>query len=69
MPLVTPMSYLNTLTRAEIDGLGPPTPEELADIDVPETFLRDLALRNLATISRLRPPTLPNNFTSPEVLT
>src|SRR5882724_3373045 len=45
------MSYLNTLTRAEIDGLGPPTPEELADIDVPETFLRDLALRNLATIS------------------
>jgi len=22
MPLVTPMSYLNTLTRAEIDGLA-----------------------------------------------
>src|SRR6267143_7285210 len=45
------MSYLNTLTRAEIDGLGPPTPEELADTEVPETFLRDLALKNLATIS------------------
>jgi len=45
------MSYLNTLTRAEIDGLGPPTPEELADTEVPETFLRDLALKNLAIIS------------------
>jgi predicted ATPase with chaperone activity len=45
------MSNLNTLTRAEIDGLGPPRPEELADTEVPETFLRDLALKNLATIS------------------
>lgn len=44
------MSHLDTFTRAEIEGLGPPTPEELADTDVPELFLRYLALRHLAAL-------------------
>lgn len=44
------MSHLSILTRAEIEGLGPPIPEELADIDVPESFLHDLALKHVATM-------------------
>ena len=44
------MGHLNILTRAEIEGLGPPLPEELADVDVPEPFLRDLALKHMATM-------------------
>ena len=44
------MSHSSILTRAEIEGLGPPKPEELADTDVPESFLRDLALKHLATV-------------------
>ena len=44
------MGHLNILTRAEIEGLGPPRPEELADVDVPESFLRDLALKHMATM-------------------
>src|SRR6266536_1683139 len=45
------MSHLSILTRSEIEALGPPIPEELADTDVPESFLQDLALRHLATLS------------------
>ena len=44
------MSHLSILTRSEIEALGPPIPEELADTDVPESFLQDLALKHLATL-------------------
>ena len=44
------MGHLNILTRAEIEGLGPPLPEELADVDVPESFLHDLALKHIASM-------------------
>lgn len=44
------MSQLSILTRAEIESLGPPIPEELVEADVPEAFLRELALKHLATL-------------------
>jgi hypothetical protein len=44
------MSYLSILSRAEIEGLGPPKPEELEGTGVPEAYLRDLTLRHLSTL-------------------
>ncbi len=44
------MGHLSILTRTEIEGLGPPIPEELADVGVSEAFLGDLALRHVATL-------------------
>jgi len=43
------MGNLSFLTRAEIESLGPPTPEELAETEVSEGFLRDLALKHVAS--------------------
>jgi len=43
------MAHLNILTRAEIEAFGPPTPEELGDTGIPDAFLRELALKHVAT--------------------
>jgi len=45
------MAPLNILTREEIETLGPPLPEEIADVRVPQTFLADLALKHVATLA------------------
>lgn len=45
------MGHLSILTRAEIESLGPPTPEDLEETGVSETFLRDLSLKNVAALS------------------
>jgi len=44
------MGHLSFLTRTEIENLGPPTPEDLEEIGVSDIFLRDLALKHVATI-------------------
>lgn len=44
------MGHLSFLTRTEIENLGPPTPEDLEEIGVSGVFLRDLALKHVATI-------------------
>jgi len=44
------MAHLSFLTRAEIEKLGPPRPEDIEEIGVTETFLRDLALKHVATV-------------------
>ena len=38
------------LTRAEIETMGPPVPEELAETGTPEAFLSDLALKHVAML-------------------
>ncbi len=43
------MAHLNILARAEIEAFGPPTPEELGDTGIPDAFLRELALKHVAT--------------------
>jgi hypothetical protein len=45
------MGNLNILTRAEIEGLGPPTPEEVADTGIHDAFLCDLALKHVAMLA------------------
>lgn len=44
------MGNLSFLSRAEIESLGPPTPEELDETGVSQAFLRDLALKHVASL-------------------
>ncbi len=44
------MGHLSFLKRAEIESLGPPTPEDLEETGVSEVFLRDLSLRYVARL-------------------
>src|SRR5215208_2375830 len=45
------MGNLSFLTRAEIESLGPPTPEELEETGVADAYLRDLALKHVASLA------------------
>src|SRR5215204_1040748 len=45
------MGNLSFLSRAEIESLGPPTPEELEETGVSQAFLRDLALKHVASLA------------------
>ena len=45
------MSHLSFLTRAEIEKLGPPTPEDLEETGVSDALLRNLALKQVAAIT------------------
>ncbi len=42
------MTHTGILTRVEIESMGPPMPEELADTDISTSFLCDLALKHVA---------------------
>src|SRR5258705_228388 len=42
------MSHLSFLTRAEIEKLGPPTPEDLEETGVSDALLRNLALKQVS---------------------
>ena len=42
------MSHTTILSRAEIESMGPPLPEELNDTGISEQFLCDLALKHVA---------------------
>jgi hypothetical protein len=44
------MPHLSVLPRAEIESLGPPSPEELAATGVHEQFLCDLTLKHVAML-------------------
>ena len=44
------MAQLSFPTRAEIESLGPPTPEDLEETGFSDAFLRDLALKQVATL-------------------
>ena len=44
------MSHTTILTRAEIESMGPPLPEELADTGISEQFLCDLTLKHVAML-------------------
>ena len=45
------MGHLSFLTRAEIEELGPPTPEDLEETGVSEALLHDLALKYVASLA------------------
>jgi hypothetical protein len=45
------MGNLSFLTRAEIESLGPPTPEDLEETGVSQAFLRDLTFKHVASLA------------------
>jgi hypothetical protein len=63
------MAHLNILTRQEIDSLGPPTPEELADTGIHEQFLCDLTLKHVAMLPDPTTATVADRLHLPRALT
>ena len=48
------MSHTTILTRSEIESMGPPAPDEIADTGISEGFLCDLALKHVAMLPEPR---------------
>jgi MoxR-like ATPase len=63
------MGHLSIFTREEIESLGPPIPEELADAAVAGDVFRDLALRHLARIPEPNSASVSERLSLPCVLT
>jgi hypothetical protein len=63
------MAHLNILTRGEIENLGPPILEELADADVPAAFLCDLALKHVAMLPEPTTTAVADRLHLPRTLT
>ncbi|HEY6120373.1 MAG TPA: hypothetical protein VIV66_10460 [Pyrinomonadaceae bacterium] len=63
------MAPINILTRAEIESLGPPIPEEAADTGVPEAYLCDLALKHVASLAEPSTTSVAERLRLPRTLT
>jgi hypothetical protein len=63
------MGNLSILSRSEIEGLGPPMLEELADSGIHEQFLCDLALKHVAMLPEPSTATVADRLHLPRVLT
>jgi hypothetical protein len=63
------MSLTELLTREEIDRIGPPVPEEIADTDVPAAFLCDLALKHVALLPEPTTEAVADRLHLPRTLT
>lgn len=63
------MAHTSLLTRAEIERLGPPVPEELSETGVPVASLCDLALRVIAILPDQTTTAVADYLGLPRVLT
>lgn len=63
------MGNLSFLTRAEIESLGPPTPEEIAETGISPASLRDLALKHIASLTEPTTATVAEKLHLPLALT
>ncbi|HEY0101475.1 MAG TPA: hypothetical protein VGB76_21295 [Pyrinomonadaceae bacterium] len=63
------MTQTNILTRMEVESMGPPVPEELAETDVPESFLCDLALKIVAALPEPSTANVTERLRLPRALT
>src|SRR5262245_23570507 len=63
------MGHLSILNRAEIESLGPPTPEDLGETGVHEQFLCDLALKHVAMLPDPSTSTVAERLHLPRALT
>ena len=63
------MGNLSILSRSEIEGLGPPMLEELADSGIHEQFLCDLALKHVAMLPEPNTAAVADRLHLPRVLT
>ena len=63
------MSHTAILTRAEIESMGPPLPEEIADTGISEGFLCDLALKHVAMLPEPTTTAVSERINLPRTLT
>ena len=63
------MSQTSILTRTEIESMGPPAPEEIADTGVAEGFLCDLALKHVAMLAEPTTSAVAERMRLPRTLT
>ena len=63
------MSHTAILTRAEIESMGPPLPEEVADTGISEAFLCDLALKHVAMLPEPTTQAVAERINLPRTLT
>ena len=63
------MGHLSILSRAEIESMGPPTPEELSETGVHEAFLCDLALKHVAMLPEPTTISVADRLQLPRALT
>src|SRR5258707_9396028 len=63
------MSQTTILTRLEIESMGPPTPEELADTGIGEGFVCELALKHVAMLPEPTTAALAERLHLPRTLT
>jgi len=63
------MSQTTILTRAEIESMGPPVPEELSETGISEGFLCDLALKHLAMMPEPTTAAVAERLNLPRTLT
>lgn len=63
------MTQTIILTRAEVEMMGPPVPEELADTGIAEAFLADLALKHVAMLAEPTTASVAQRLHLPRMLT
>jgi hypothetical protein len=63
------MSHTTILTRAEIESMGPPLPEEIGDTGISEQFLCDLALKHVAMLPEPTTTAVAERINLPRTLT
>jgi hypothetical protein len=63
------MSHTAILTRAEIESMGPPLPEEIRDTGIAEQFLCDLALKHVAMLPEPTTMAVSERINLPRTLT
>ena len=63
------MSQTTILSRAEVESMGPPVPEEIADLGVGEGFLCELALKHVAMLPEPTTSAVAERLSLPRALT
>ena len=63
------MTQTTILSRVEVETMGPPPPEELADLGVGEGFLGDLALKHVAMLPEPTTAAIAEQLSLPKSLT
>ena len=63
------MSHTAILTRAEIESMGPPLPEEIAETGISEAFLCDLVLKHVAMLPEPTTTAVAERINLPRTLT
>jgi MoxR-like ATPase len=63
------MSHTAILSRAEIESMGPPLPDETADTGIAEGFLCDLALKHVAMLPEPTTTSVAERINLPRTLT